>query len=250
MALFRLGPANEPANFIRGEGGYLRPPPPQGFDAPAVSAGAPRVARPGEDGPRRHPARAPLGGVAARRRPLPHGRPGAQQRHGHSGRVYRRRLRRQAEEMERDEAFPFFVFRSSDHTLLGGLTLGQIRRGVSQTGTLGYWMGEAYAGQGYMSRAVRATLVWAFATLRLHRIEAACLPHNDRSIRLLERCGFKREGYARAYLRINGAWQDHVLFAILDSDPLPEGPETTIETNSTGRTGKLAQLFAKGYQSH
>ena len=224
MALFRLGPANEPANFIRGEGGYLRPPLPQGFVPWAELREKSRTFLvPWE----------PTWPVDDLTRS-----------------AYRRRLRRQAEEMERDEAFPFFVFRSSDHTLLGGLTLGQIRRGVSQTGTLGYWMGEAYAGQGYMSRAVRATLVWAFATLRLHRIEAACLPHNDRSIRLLERCGFKREGYARAYLRINGAWQDHVLFAILDSDPLPEGPETTIETNSTGRTGKLAQLFAKGYQSH
>jgi len=224
MALFRLGPANGPANFIRGEGGYLRPPLPQDFVPWAELREKSRTFLvPWE----------PTWPVDDLTRS-----------------AYRRRLRRQAEEMERDEAFPFFVFRSSDHTLLGGLTLGQIRRGVSQTGTLGYWMGEAYAGQGYMSRAVRATLVWAFATLRLHRIEAACLPHNDRSIRLLERCGFKREGYARAYLRINGAWQDHVLFAILDSDPLPEGPETTIETNSTGRTGKLAQLFAKGYQSH
>lgn len=224
MALFRLGPASEPANFIRGEGVYLRPPVQQDFGPWAELREKSRTFLvPWE----------PTWPVDDLTRS-----------------AYRRRLRRQAEEMERDEAFPFFVFRSSDHTLLGGLTLGQIRRGVSQTGTLGYWMGETHAGQGYMSRAVRATLVWAFATLRLHRIEAACLPHNDRSIRLLERSGFKKEGYARAYLRINGAWQDHVLFAILDSDPLPEAAETKIETNSTTRSGKLAQLFGKGYQSH
>jgi ribosomal-protein-alanine N-acetyltransferase len=72
-----------------------------------------------------------------------------------------------------------------------------------------------------MSRAVRAATGFAFATLRLHRIEAACLPHNEASTRLLERNGFKKEGYARAYLRINGIWQDHLLFALLESDPVP-----------------------------
>ena len=58
------------------------------------------------------------------------------------------------------------------------------------------------------------------ARLRLHRLEASCLPHNQPSIRLLEGVGFYREGFARAYLRIDGAWRDHVLYALLDSDPL------------------------------
>ena len=71
-----------------------------------------------------------------------------------------------------------------------------------------------------MARAVRATTGFAFATLRLHRLEAACLPHNLASQRLLERVGFQREGYARAYLRIAGVWQDHLLFALLESDPV------------------------------
>ena len=62
---------------------------------------------------------------------------------------------------------------------------------------------------------------YAFANLRLHRIEAACLPTNQRSIRLLEGAGFRREGLARAYLRINGVWQDHLLYGLLESDPLP-----------------------------
>jgi ribosomal-protein-alanine N-acetyltransferase len=75
-----------------------------------------------------------------------------------------------------------------------------------------------------MSRAVRAAATYAFANLRFHRIEAACLPHNERSMRLLERSGFRREGLARAYLRINGAWQDHILYAMLDSDPVQPRP--------------------------
>ena len=98
--------------------------------------------------------------------------------------------------------------------------MGQIRRGVAQTATLGYWMGQTHAGQGYMSRAVRAASGFVFGHLRLHRLEAACLPHNEASMRLLQSVGFQREGYARAYLRIAGRWQDHVLFALLDSDPV------------------------------
>src|SRR5580693_8279632 len=65
--------------------------------------------------------------------------------------AFRRRLRRHAEEIERDEAYPFLIFREPDAVLLGGLTLGQVRRGVAQASTLGYWMGEAHSGKGYMS---------------------------------------------------------------------------------------------------
>ena len=140
-----------------------------------------------------------------------------------SRRGSRRRLRRQTDEIERDEAYPFLLFREGDHALLGGLTLGQVRRGVAQSVTLGYWMGAPHAGHGYMGRAVRAAVQFAFATLRLHRIEAACLPHNEPSIRLLQRVGFQREGYARAYLRINGIWQDHLLFALIETDEVSVG---------------------------
>ena len=128
------------------------------------------------------------------------------------------RLRRYEEEAERDEARHFFIFRTRDDALLGGLTLGEIRRGVSQTGTLGYWMGKPYAGQGNMTRAVAAATRWGFSALRLHRIEAACVVSNTASARLLARAGFVREGRARAYLKIDGAWQDHELFALLASD--------------------------------
>src|SRR5215217_2112552 len=76
--------------------------------------------------------------------------------------AFRRRLRRHSEEMERDEAYPFLIFREQDGTLLGGLTLGQVRRGVAQAATLGYWMGEPFAGRGYMARAVRAAVSYAF----------------------------------------------------------------------------------------
>ena len=66
-----------------------------------------------------------------------------------------------------------------------------------------------------MTAAVRALLPFAFGALRLHRVEAACIPSNAASVRLLEKTGFTREGYAREYLCINGIWQDHLLYARL-----------------------------------
>lgn len=134
---------------------------------------------------------------------------------------FRRRIRRYTQEVREDLAYPFFVFRSRDGTLAGGLTLGHVRRGVTQSATLGYWIGQPFAGQGIMSAAVEATLGFAFDHLRLHRIEAACLPQNAASMRLLEKIGFQREGFARRYLCINGIWQDHVLYGIVEDDPRP-----------------------------
>ena len=113
---------------------------------------------------------------------------------------------------------PFFIFRKSDNVLVGGLTLANIRRGFAQAGSLGYWMGAPFARQGLMTAAVRAVIPFAFGTLRLHRVEAACIPANAASVRLLEKTGFQREGFARQYLCINGVWQDHLLYARLRSD--------------------------------
>jgi ribosomal-protein-alanine N-acetyltransferase len=135
--------------------------------------------------------------------------------------AFRRRIRRYMQDIREDSAYPFFVFRSDDNAFLGGITLSNIRRGVTQSTSLGYWIGETYARQGYMSAAVGAVVPFVFDQLRLHRLEAACLPSNTASIRLLEKVGFAREGYARRYLRINGVWQDHFLYAMLNEDPRP-----------------------------
>jgi ribosomal-protein-alanine N-acetyltransferase len=126
---------------------------------------------------------------------------------------FRRRLKRYGEDQRNDLAYPYFIFRNEDQKLVGGLTITNIRRGVAQAGSLGYWMGAAYARQGYMSTAVRALVPFAFSTLKLHRVEAACIPENAASVGLLEKTGFVREGYAREYLCINGIWQDHLLYA-------------------------------------
>ena len=135
--------------------------------------------------------------------------------------AFRRRLRRYAEDQRADQAYAFLIYRNDDDALVGGITLANIRRGVAQAGSLGYWVGAAFARRGYMTQAVRALVPFAFGTLRLHRIEAACIPDNAASIGLLEKTGFVREGYAREYLCINGLWQDHLLYARLKGDPAP-----------------------------
>ncbi len=133
--------------------------------------------------------------------------------------AFRRRIRRYVEDLRSDQGYAFLISRSADGKLVGGVTLANIRRGVAQAGSLGYWMGLPYVRQGYMTAAVRALIPFAFATLRLHRLEAACIPTNAASIRLLEQTGFVREGYAREYLCINGTWQDHLLYARLKDAP-------------------------------
>jgi ribosomal-protein-alanine N-acetyltransferase len=192
MALFRLSKIAEPEPLLRGDGIYLRP---------AVSADFTGWVRLRSESREFLTPWEPLWPEDDLTRA-----------------AFRRRLRRQSDEMSRDEAFSFLIFDAGADTLLGGLTLGGIRRGVAQSGTLGYWMGAPHAGKGRMTRAVATAVRFGFATLRLHRIEAACLPENTASQTLLERNGFQREGLARGYLRINGAWRDHLLYALVEPE--------------------------------
>ena len=110
------------------------------------------------------------------------------------------------------------IFENQTGRLTGGISMGNIRRGVAQSAQIGYWMGEQHAGKGYMGAAIRLLLEHGFDVMRLNRIEAACIPDNERSIRVLEKAGFRREGLLRSYLRINGAWRDHFLYAITADD--------------------------------
>lgn len=115
-------------------------------------------------------------------------------------------------------ALPMLLVRRADNQLLGALTLDNIRRGPSQTGTLGYWIGGPFARQGFMREAILALTHHAFIRMDLSRMEAACLPENAPSRGVLEKCGFKYEGVAQSYLQINGRWRNHVLYANLRGD--------------------------------
>ena len=120
-----------------------------------------------------------------------------------------------AAEWRSDQGYGLFIFAAAGDALVGGVNLSNVRRGVAQACSLGYWMGAAFAHQGMMGEAMTALLPYAFERLGLHRIEAACLPHNKASRALLAKLGFHEEGHAVKYLKINGIWQDHVLHALL-----------------------------------
>lgn len=133
-------------------------------------------------------------------------------------RAFTARVRWAARSVAQGHAVPVFIIRRADQVLLGAITLDNIRRGPAQSGTLGYWIGAPFARQGYMREAIRALVHHAFAALDLSRIEAACLPENAASRRVLESSGFKYEGVAQSYLQINGRWRNHVLYAALRHD--------------------------------
>jgi ribosomal-protein-alanine N-acetyltransferase len=132
--------------------------------------------------------------------------------------AFRRRLRRYQREIRNDMAYPFLLFRHTDKVLIGGCTLSNVRRGVTQSAAIGYWVGAGYVRHGHMYAALKAMMPFVFGILGLHRLEAACIPENAPSRKLLLKMGFREEGLARRYLQINGEWRDHILFALLEDD--------------------------------
>jgi ribosomal-protein-alanine N-acetyltransferase len=132
--------------------------------------------------------------------------------------AFRRRLAAYSRDIDLDQAYPFFIFRADHDVFLGGITLSNVRRGVAQMASVGYWIGQPHARKGHMSAAVRTVAAFAFERLGLHRLEAACIPDNLPSRELLLKVGFRLEGEARAYLKINGVWRDHLLFGMLAGD--------------------------------
>ncbi|MVA98809.1 GNAT family N-acetyltransferase [Nitratireductor sp. CAU 1489] len=132
--------------------------------------------------------------------------------------AWRARIRRYREEHGRGAGTAFLIYLNDTGKMAGGISIGNIRRGVAQSAQVGYWMGESHAGRGIMLDALRLASRYGFETLGLHRIEAACIPGNTRSMRVLEKAGFTREGLLRSYLKINGTWQDHYLYALIVDD--------------------------------
>jgi [ribosomal protein S5]-alanine N-acetyltransferase len=110
------------------------------------------------------------------------------------------------------------VIRCEDDAIVGFFNLSQIARGSLQSAYLGYSVGKQHARQGYMREGIAVLLRHAFATLRLHRVEANIQPGNRASIALAEGAGFHREGFSPRYLKIGGRWRDHERWAILADD--------------------------------
>lgn len=129
--------------------------------------------------------------------------------------AFKRRVRHYQREARADQGYALLTLDAADERMVGGIALTNVQRGVTQSASLGYWLGRSQLGRGYMTDAVRALVGFGFGAVRLHRLEAATQPANAPSIRVLERNGFVREGYARQYLRIDGVWRDHILFGLV-----------------------------------
>ncbi len=116
-----------------------------------------------------------------------------------------------------NQAYQFFIF-DKFQILLGSITIENIRKGPSNAATLGYWLGEKHTGKGFMREAVLTVINFCFNRLTISRLEAATLPENTSSRRLLEKVGFKYEGVGQSYLQINGRWRNHILYGLLRDD--------------------------------
>lgn len=112
----------------------------------------------------------------------------------------------------------FMICQNTDNKIVGAINLSQIFRKAFQNAYLGYSLGVNFTGKGYMTEAVELILQHAFENLHLHRIEANVQPHNLASIKVLQRCGFMKEGFSRKYLKIDDIWCDHERWAIIIED--------------------------------
>lgn len=192
MAFIRPALATEPQPVLRGEGVVLRPPMAVDFDAWRRLRDVSRASlTPWE----------------------PEWTPDELSRAS-----FRTRLKRYQQDARLDLGYAFFVLRSDDLSLMGAMSLSLVRRGVSQAAFVGYWIGDEFTRRGHASAALRRLIRFAFVELELHRLEAACMPTNRASLRVLEKTGFAREGCARKYLKINGVWEDHIMLGLLSED--------------------------------
>lgn len=124
-------------------------------------------------------------------------------------------------DQERDEGYAWGVYVAPVRQLIGTVGLSEVIRGPFQAAWIGYSFDESHTGRGYATRAVRLVTAHAFAHLHLHRLEAGVMPHNEASIRVLQKAGYHREGLMRKNVCINGQWEDHWHFARINPDSGP-----------------------------
>jgi ribosomal-protein-alanine N-acetyltransferase len=126
----------------------------------------------------------------------------------------RAEIERDRHEWAADRTYAFAIVEVPDGAMRGRIALANVVRGAWENATVGYFVDETAGGRGYATEAVALALQFAFGACRLHRVQAAVMPHNARSIRVLEKNGLRHEGFAPRYLRLDGSWRDHELFAI------------------------------------
>ncbi len=131
------------------------------------------------------------------------------------------RLRIDRELLAQDRTLRLWLFHKDDSAqqhIIGDLAFSNIIRGAFQSCHLGYKTDGAAINHGYMTEALARAIPFAFADVRLHRIEANIMPRNARSMRVVEKLGFTNEGISRKYLKIAGVWEDHIHFVLLNPD--------------------------------
>lgn len=126
------------------------------------------------------------------------------------------RIKKSIEMKEEDKQYTFGIYLIETNELIGVIDLTEVVRGPMQACWLGYFLDRAQNGRGYTTEAVRLIVDFAFRTLKLHRIEAGVMPHNLGSIKVLEKSGFEREGLSKKNVQINGKWEDHLHFAVVN----------------------------------
>ncbi len=115
---------------------------------------------------------------------------------------------------ENDTGYGFGIYLSSNNQLIGRVNVSNIVRGAWESCTMGYFLDETCNGQGYTTEAVKLAIKFAFGPADLHRVQAAAMPRNKGSIRVLEKVGFRYDGFSEYYLKINGMWEHHNLYSI------------------------------------
>jgi len=126
----------------------------------------------------------------------------------------RAEIERDRHEWAADRTYAFAIVERDGGAMRGRIALANVVRGAWENATLGYFVDQAVGSRGYATEAVSLALDFAFGPCRLHRVQAAVMPKNARSRRVLEKNGFRHEGFSPRYLRLDGDWRDHDLFAI------------------------------------
>ncbi len=127
---------------------------------------------------------------------------------------YLRRINQYYKKQRAGHGIYYHIFLKETNELVGGINILHIMRGVMQNASLGYWIGQEFHSNGFMTEAIQAVLFHAFETMDLHRIQVSIMRDNIASHRVAQKCRFIEERIARNYIKINGNWEDHMIYSM------------------------------------